>query len=357
VARPWWLPSDSAQSDQTPASAQDVRWPARSDPRVIAGETLEEAMRTARQHFGAHVQFVAARTVSRGLKGLLGREEVEVLVAAASMPAGPAGSAMSGAGPAGAATSDDPDGHAFATLEELLEIADSADGVGQPPAHTTVSRPKDRSFERAFEREYAQAIEPEFDYDFDPETITDNTPRPFSPTATPLSEVSFEALVRQALDRVPSEPVRNPGAALPRQHPAPEIVVDPVAVPRRRPTPKGRSQLALAGASAASPKWSRRRLTAVGVPRALADALPLRSSDDDAGWMAELTAALAEAIESARDAAGSTPAATMSGRGGKGAIAIVKALTLGVVPDELDDGHGMRPATAESLAAVIRSLL
>jgi hypothetical protein len=340
----------SALNPAARATQDDEIWPKGRDPRVISAPTLEEAMAAARRQFGLHVQFVAARTMSRGVKGLLGQELVEVLVASTSTDgaASTDGTAAEGSGT-----------HAFATLEDLLDLADGADGIGRP---IPMGRPYEQAYGHNADPRYAGADYDTVGYGY---AVGDEFGRqPAEPDATPsrtipTHEVSFDALVREALDRVPSYSTHEPGPVSQLRHPAPEVVVDPIAPSRPRPMPIRTAPLALGPAQPVlpAPKWSRRRLLALGLPRHLAEALPLRAADDDAGWTQALTAALAQAIESASASGGSIPAATVSGRGGSGAIAIVKALAVGAVPDEFDDGNGMRPASPESLARSIRSLL
>lgn len=257
---------------------------------VFTGETLEEAMSAAVAARGPDLVVEHARRVRSGVRGLLGKERYEVVVAA------PSASSPGGGDPVEAA------------LAALLDDADAQEAV---PARAPESRA--RAAAPAPRRELAPQVRPVRPATSEPEVVAEPPAVAEDPPATgtaPRVVLEGVALPPAALDGPTSPPARSTGTWQPMRR------------PKRPPVPHPDPSVA-EHADAAGPSWSRARLERLGVPARVLSALPSADPADDLAWVVALTHAIASCVPSPGSASAATPV-VVDGHELAGAVAILE---------------------------------
>lgn len=264
--------------------------PPESGTKVYAGATLEEAFAAAVRDHGPKVRPLQARQIRGGLRGLVGRDRFEVVVAVPP---------SSGGVPARAAS-----GSVDVVLEELLDLADAEEQRVADEVH------QQRTRRRAAAAKPARVSA---------ETVVEE---PFVPVVA-----SSVVEVQVASDTVDETTVPT--------HPAPSIAQHSA----RSSTRPARRQ--------ATPV--RRQLRDLGVPEVVLRRLPVEDPATPAEWVAALTAAIAAEVPAPAAPSEQHPV-VVSGHERAGVIAILHAGVAGWAPGTVVLDGRMVPATAEQLA-------
>lgn len=256
--------------------------------KVYAGATLEEAFAAAVRDHGPGVRPLQARQIRGGLRGLVGRDRFEVVVA---VPA-----------PSGGLPARTTAGPVDVVLEELLDLADAEE-----------QRVADEVHQQRTRRRAAAAK---------PVRVRTESVETVPPVAAPAV-----VEVKLAADAVDEQVVPT--------HPAPSIAQHSSRASsrpaRRQATP------------------IRRQLRELGVPEVVLRRLPVEDPQTPAEWVAALTAAIAAEVPPPAAPSEQHPV-VVSGHERAGVVAILHAGVAGWAPGTIVLEGRMVPATAEQLA-------
>jgi hypothetical protein len=271
--------------------------PPEGSTKVYAGATLEEAFAAAVRVHGPRVRPLQARQIRGGLRGLVGKDRFEVVVAVPSTPSDAAGVP---------ATS----GSVDVVLEELLDLADAEEQRVADAVH------------RSRTRRRAAAAKPMRSSRLETSVPADE---PFTPLDAP-SVVEVHVAPDLTVDE--PAPLTHPAPAI-AQHSARSTSV--ARAPRRQATP------------------IRRQMRELGVPEVVLRRLPVEDPVTPAEWIAALTTAIGAAVPPPAAPSEQHPV-VVSGHERAGVIAILHAGVAGWAPGTVVLDGRMVPATAEQLA-------